>query len=122
MGRALKDTEIKVPGAVGPVSKGMPLSQFAGKGGAFNALRGRPMDKNMKTPGFKSLMKKGIDSGKLQNPALPQGNLFSRSKSFSPFSKKYEQMVAGGNSGSMTPPPPPGHPPSTKLPMGGRRL
>lgn len=78
MGRALKDTEVKVPGAPGPVGKGMPLSQFAGKGGAFNALRGRPMDKNMKIPGFKSLMKKGITSGKLRKPALPQGSEFGR--------------------------------------------
>jgi len=78
MGRALKDTEIKVPGAPGPVSKGMPLTQFAGKGGSFNALRGRPMDQNMKMPGFKSLMKKGIASGKLKKPALPQGSMFGK--------------------------------------------
>jgi hypothetical protein len=78
MGKALKDTEVKVPGAAGPIGKGMPVTQFAGKGGAFNALRGRPMDQNMKMPGFKSLMKKGIASGKLKKPALPQGSMFSR--------------------------------------------
>jgi hypothetical protein len=36
------------------------------------------MDQNMKMPGFKSLMKKGIASGKLQKPALPQGSMFAR--------------------------------------------
>lgn len=78
MGKALKDTEVKVPGAAGPIGKGMPLAQFGGKGGAFNALRGRPMDQNMKMPGFKSLMKRGIASGKLKKPALPQGSMFGK--------------------------------------------
>ncbi len=64
MGKALKDTKIKVPDAAGPLKKGLPLSAVMGKGGLYNLFRGVPAGPNMKVPGFKSLMKRSAEARK----------------------------------------------------------
>ena len=66
MGKALKDTKIKVPDAAGPLKKGLPLSVVMGKGGIYNLFKGAPVDPNTKVPGFKSLMKRSMEARKLK--------------------------------------------------------
>ena len=68
MGRALKYTQVKVDKAPGELGKGMPLSKVAGQGGIWNLSKGKPVASNMQVPGFKSLLKMGIASGKVKPP------------------------------------------------------
>lgn len=68
MGKALKDTKVKIPGAVGPLGKGAPVTKAVGQGGLLNVLRKKPIHPNTQVTGFKSLLKKGIASGKVSSP------------------------------------------------------
>jgi len=68
MGRVLNDAKVKVSGMDGPLKKGLPLSTVIGKGGLYGLYMGRPITPRMKVPGFKSLLKRRVTSGKIKNP------------------------------------------------------
>jgi len=68
MGRALKDTKVKVSGMNGPLKKGLPLSTVIGQGGLYGLYMGRPITPRIKVPGFKSLLKKRATRVDLKNP------------------------------------------------------
>ena len=73
MGKMLKDAKVKVPGAAGPLKKGLPLSTVMGKGGIYSLFMGRPVSANMKVPGFKSLVKRSAPSPEKLRRTLPPG-------------------------------------------------
>lgn len=68
MGKAIKGTTVKVDGQSGPLGKGVPISTVLGQGGLYGLFKKKPMQPNMQVTGFKSLINRGIASGKVKTP------------------------------------------------------
>lgn len=84
MGRAFKDTSVKVGGQAGPIGKGVPMTEAAGPGGQIKTLMGKAMEKGQAAQQGEGLQAENPfakiyqqKTGK-QLPANFKGGLFSR--------------------------------------------